>query len=300
MPQGSILGPSLFNFFLNDLLFPSTEFSIANYADDTTIVVTASNEDLLLNNLSSATNVAINWFKENSMQANPAKFQFITFGCTTTNLRIDENTYLENNDCVKLLGIQLDRKLNFKCQISTLCRKAAWQLCALKRIGKYISQDARMAIFRSFISSNLSYSNIVWHFFSKLCSKKIEKIQERGLRIVFHDYVSTYEKLLESSKLKSVKECRLQCLVLEVFKARRGLSPSYIEELFTSKTTPYDLHRKDQLIITQKRTVTYGLKSFAHVGAKIWNKLPNELKDAKTVHNFKSGLQNIDILSLLG
>ena len=62
--------------------------------------------------------------------------------------------------------------------------------------------------------------------------KRLKKFRKEVLELVFHDYVSTYENLLESSKLKSVKECRLQCLVLEVFKARRGLSPSYIEELF--------------------------------------------------------------------
>lgn len=298
VPQGSILGPSLFNFFVNDLLFPAAEYSIANYADDTTIVVSAANNDMLLRNLNAATHVAIKWFEENSMQANPAKFQFITFGCTTDNLRINENVSLENSDCVKLLGVQLDTKLKFKKQIAAICRKSAWQLCALKRISKYLSQEARMIIFKSFIASNLSYCNTVWHFCSKQCTAKLEKIQERGLRIVLDDYESQYEHLLHRSKMKSLLEVRLQCLMTEVFKARKGLSPMYISELFVKKSTPYNLYRKDLLQITNKRTVTYGLNSFAHVGAKVWNKLPNELKDTDSVNQFKSGLANIDILRL--
>ncbi len=72
------------------------------------------------------------------MIANPSKFHalLIKKDQTTTNgekIRIQGKT-IESEDSVKLLGIQLDYKLNFDPHISQLCRKAAAQLNVLKRL----------------------------------------------------------------------------------------------------------------------------------------------------------------------
>ena len=73
IPQGSILGPILFNIFLYDLLDVLTNSDICNFADDNTISVIAKNRDVLLKTLKSESEIAINWFKNNSMITNPVE-----------------------------------------------------------------------------------------------------------------------------------------------------------------------------------------------------------------------------------
>jgi hypothetical protein len=300
IPQGSILGPALFNFFINDLLLLPTEFGIANFADDNTIVAAAPTRVTLLEKLAQGTRVAISWFQQNQMQANPAKFQFIIFGKKSENVElVVDDTIIPESETVKLLGVTLDQKLDYRTHVRNIIRKAAWQLSALRRISKYIPLEARMTIYRSFVLSNLVYCRVVWHFCSKGDTLKLEKLQERGLRIVLDDNVSCYSSLLEKSHCNSLEETRLQALVTEVYKARNGISPVYIREMFTPKSSNYNLCRTNQITMFHRRTTNYGLKTFTHLGTSLWNKLPNQLKEANSLKNFKEQLLRQKLLELL-
>ena len=300
VPQGSVVGPTIFNYFINDLFMFEDDFKIANYADDNSIYATAPSRILLLDKLSKATCIAIKWFTSNSLQANPQKFQFIVFGKKVRDekLMISENVHIECSKIVKLLGVSLDQELNFNAHVKIVCRKAAWQLTALGRISKYLSQEARMTIFRTFIASNLEYCKSIWHFCSKADTRKIEKIQERGLRIVFQDTSSGYEYLLDKSGLKTQEESRLQSILIEVYKALNGLSPLYVSNLFKEKHSNYDLVRKNQLTLVHHRTKAYGLQTFSHQGARMWNALPNSFKDIEQITVFKNSIKKVDMLSL--
>ena len=78
MPQGPILGPILFNIFINDLLFFINEAKLVNFADDNTIYAAKRDLNELLRLLKKESEVAIKWFSDNNMIVNPKKFQAIT------------------------------------------------------------------------------------------------------------------------------------------------------------------------------------------------------------------------------
>ena len=300
VPQGSILGPVLFNFFVNDLLLPTSEYTIANYADDTTILVSSLTNELLLNKLSTATSIVIKWFQENGMKANPSKFQFIVFGKNNNigTLTVNDTTEIIPSQDVKLLGITLDPNLNYNKHVSLICKKSAWQLCALRRISKYLSSEAKMYIFKSYIASNFNYCKVAWHFCSKKSRLKLERLQEKGLRIVSDDYESSYDELLCKYKVKSLHVSRLQSLLLEVYQAQREISPGYMSCLFKKKTINYDLVNKHQLQIGNPRTTLHGLNSLTHMGATLWNRLPNNVKMLENTELFKRAISDIDIIKL--
>ena len=76
---------------------------------------------------------------------------------------------------MKLLGVELDCQLNFNEQDFRICQKEARQLNVLQRFNKFLSEETRLLVLKSFIRSNLSYCPIVWHFCSKGNTEKIEK-----------------------------------------------------------------------------------------------------------------------------
>ena len=135
VPQGSILGPILFNNFINDVLLWLTKSYLHNFTDDNTIAVTCKNLNDLLRTLEKESESAIDWFRNNIMIANPDKFQAIIMNKRREN-QIKHKLKIYNNEIkttksVKLLSIEIDNQLSFNQHISKLCFKAALQLNAI-------------------------------------------------------------------------------------------------------------------------------------------------------------------------
>ena len=113
--------------------------------------------------------------------------------------------YIQNSELIvifimKIFGIvfvTLDQKLNFDMHIDSICLSASRQISALKRLSRFLDQDSRVLIYKSFVLSNFSYSPITWIFCGKGNSTKLEKLQERALRFVYRDTTSTYEEILK-------------------------------------------------------------------------------------------------------
>ena len=125
IPQGSILGPILFNVFINDLLLFIKETDICNFADDTTPYACGKVLDTVSFKLEIETNRVIQWLKDNEMVANPLKFQLMFFSIYKNiekNMSFDRKT-IKSSDTVELFGITLDKNVNFKRHIQNICRK---------------------------------------------------------------------------------------------------------------------------------------------------------------------------------
>ena len=127
-PQGSILGPLLFNIFLNDIFYFVKKSVIYYYADYSTL--SYSHPDLLETKkvIKSESEAVIEWFDFNHMQANPEKFQAIVLGkrghgdCESFTI---QRTTVKCEDSVKLLGVTVDYMLDFELHVSNICKKKA-------------------------------------------------------------------------------------------------------------------------------------------------------------------------------
>ena len=272
VPQGSILGPVLFNIFLNDIFNFVKESNLYNYADDNTLSHSGNNLEGLVKILENESTILINWFGDNQMKANPDKFQAIAIGKKTKNGDIKFN--LDGNEIkceeeVKLLGVTIDYQLKFDRHISEICKKASRQLNVLKRIGKHLTKLGRLTIYYSFVMSNFNYCPVVWHFCGEVNTQKMEKIQERALRFIYEDYNSPYETLLNRSGLPTLKIRRLRTMATEVFKILSKQSPSYLHDIIKFKNTSYSFRKANTVEIPQVRTTSFGLHSFRYGGATL-------------------------------
>ena len=97
----------------------------------------------------------MDWFAKNSLAANPSKFQTMLM-CGNNNKVNDlniivENTNLESTSSIKVLGVNIDSKLNFNDHVCDMCTKAGRQLNVLQRLKSSLDYDSRMVIYKSFI-----------------------------------------------------------------------------------------------------------------------------------------------------
>ena len=124
VPLGSILGLIFFNIVINDLFLSVRNADIHNFADNNTISSNLDNLEKLISNLKRASEVAINWFRNNTMIFKPSKLQSIITDHSKTNY---------NPQTLKshLLNLEIDSRLNFEKHTSATSNNAAKHLNAL-------------------------------------------------------------------------------------------------------------------------------------------------------------------------
>ena len=191
-----------------------------------------------------------------------------------------------STEIVKLLGINIDNKLTFEQHVDSLCNKASQKLNALARLAQYMSFEQRKLIMNSFITSQLSYCPLVWMFHSRRLNHRINRIQERVLRIVYRDYNSSFTELLLKDGSLTIHQMNLHILVTEIYKANNGISPVLMKEMFEFPESKYNL-RNTKINSYRIRTTKYGTETISHLGPKIWNMLPTECRDANSLMEFK-------------
>ena len=140
-------------------------------------------------------------------------------------------------------------------------------------------------LLNSLVYSNFNYCLLVWHFCSAKSVKKIEKIQERALRILYNNFSSDLESILNKSGKSTVEVKRLRTLALEVPKTLNNMNLQYMTEIFHK--TAFTTHRPLNLGVNENHTTKYRNKGLICLGAHIWNSLPNQIKEETDYAKFK-------------
>ena len=183
VPQGSILGPLLFNIFINDIFYFIDKVKLASYADDNSSYATEVNLENLLKVLETETSRVLNWFQNNEMKSNDDKCHLLVSNTNDALVTLGKEC-IHASKTVKLLGVNIDNELKFTNHVNILCKKGNQKLHALARISKYLSRHKLKIIMQTFIISQFNYCPLVWMFHNRTMNNKINKLHERALRVV--------------------------------------------------------------------------------------------------------------------
>ena len=291
IPQGSILGPLIFNIYICDLFYLDTHLDIVNYADDTTPYTIGKNINEVIKTLEECTPSLFSWINQNFLKVNADKSKIILSGKEEKELNIQSSIIL-NIKYHKILGIIIDNELKFDIHINSLCKKANQKLHALARISNFMSLEKRKVIMKAFILSQFNYCPLIWMFHNRELNNKINNIHERALRITYKDKTTVFKDLLLKDNSVTIHHKNLQVLATENFKFIHGYLPSVMENIFKLNDNQYNLRSGLSLQSRNMKTVKYGENSISYLAPKIWNLVPENIKSCPTVESFKNKIKS--------
>lgn len=264
VPQGSVIGPLLFLVYVNDLEKNLSADKVCLYADDTTTLTSHIELGSMMHHAAKVTQEAQAWFSCNELSLNMSKTQSLKFNTTRD----------ANVESLKLLGMHIDNKLNWKTHISELTKKLSVAIYSIRRIkGISTYEAARMTYFANF-HSLASYGIQFWGTSAE--ADRVFILQKRAVRIL--------------SDLKQSDSCRnafVKNKILTIPSVYILTVAKYVHRNKNSYHKGGDTHnyptRCQNLLRTPFHRLSTTQKYVDYWGVKIYNKLPETMCAQKMI-----------------
>ena len=225
----------------------------------------------VLHGLEKISDTLFKWFTNDFLEASSKKSHLLTISAQEIQINIGGMS-ISSSKCEKLLGIHIDKKLIFEPHISPLCKKASQKINASARIAYSLKFEQRRLLLNAFITSQFSYTSVVWIFYNWKLTNHINCI---------HD--STFD-----DRFLKMHDSNLQKLLTEIFKVKLKLASEIMNEVFDTIVCLYSLRNELRFKSRNIRTVRYVIEIAAFVGSRIWSYMPSELKESMSLNEFRS------------
>ena len=295
VPQGSVLGPTLFIFFINDLPSIST-VQTKIFADDTKAYSRIENQQDQ-ENLQQTIDLMHDWTEKWQLHFNETKCKILHLGHNNQKFNYfigkDSNRIkLEETTLEKDLGVHVDKDLTFEQHIDKITKKAASKCARILKNFTYRSQDVLVPIFKTIVRPILEYANSAWSSGLRKNINEIEKIQKSYTKHIFQVKHLGYEQRLEKLKLPSLEYRRFRGDLIQTFKIARNLyDEETVDTLFTFKND--DRLRGHRYKITKFYFNKLQFKHFfTNRVSNHWNNLPSHIVEADSLNIFKNKIDN--------
>ena len=268
------------------------------FADDSVIYTTGETVNEVTQSLQSNLNDVGIWYEANKLVINADKCKsMLVSGARKINEKL--NVYLnerliEQVNEIRYLGIKVDDKLSWYKHIEKLHVQVMGKLSILRRLSKFLPKQMLEKIFKTTILPCIDYADTVWGTCSEKGMKMAQRLQNFAARIITgnYDYINFRgEDLVRQLKWQTIKERRIFHTAILMFKCTRGLAPNYLCDQInllrdinvyeTRYSSNYNVH------VPFPRKEIFK-RSFLYDGAKIFNSLPDFIKESNDICEFKS------------
>lgn len=303
VPQGSILGPLLFLVYINNMHELGLNGNITLYADDTCLFYFGSSIHDLIAQAQYDLDVLHEWLQYNLLTINISKTSYILFKAknklipnyiplTINNRPIQEKTH------ERYLGLHMDTYLTWNVHINHLISKLLSLHASLRINVRCIPRKLRFTIYNSLIKSHLSYLIEIWGSTAKTRLDKLQVLQNKIIKMLFNfKFRTSTKKIYRETKLMSIKQLYNYSTCIFI---RKTINKNVHTELQfkSSKKLGRPCTRRASLIVLPKTRTKFGQTAITYDGARLYNKIPSDIKNIDSFDVFKKRLYHYIITKI--
>ena len=300
VPQGSVLGPILFLLYINDFHHCSKVFDFHLFADDTNLFCKHKNLTSLQATINNELSNVNSWLCANKLSLNIEKTSFLIFHPpqrkVTFNFHLTLNgKQLQQDSCIKYLGILIDANLSWKPQILCIVKKIKRSVGILSKLRHYVNIDILTNLYYSLIHPFLTYGIIIWGNTYSTTLQPLYILQKKAVRIMtfssFNEHSTPLFRLLAIMKLSDLVTFHI---ALIMHKFHNKLLPSYFDSFFNPVLRIHNYNTRsaaNQSYYLPRARTNYGIFNIRFQGPKVWNSLGKDIKSTP-FGDFKKQFKN--------
>ena len=292
VPQGSILGPVLFNIYVADLQ-DNVNVKCSQYADDTTIYDHAKISDLnsCRNTIYQSINKLSVWSKESTLAFNNDKTKVMILSTPQMSRvhHLDEydpniavsGYKLERIKSCKLLGVHINEHLKWDEHIKHTVSGCYATLSILRKLKYLAKYELRKQLAETLILSKLDYADLVFYPLPQFLPRRLQRVQFAATRLVLGHYIKNFRDVPKIGWLP-INERRDLNLLKFCFKTFHNTEtwPDYLEII--KQECPKELCSSNSIrsVVPTKNGLFQGKAS------KLFNNLPETIRTCKDYRTF--------------
>ena len=241
------------------------------------------------------------WMGRNMLTLNDKKTEFLIIGSRQKlkKLNVDSvnvgASVIKSPSSVWNLGTWFDSHMSMDAHVRKVCSKVFFGLNKIKQIRKFLSQDVIKTPVHAFVTSHLDYCNSLLYCISKYQLRRLQRVLNAAARVtcLLPRYAHITPALFELHWLPVAPRIKFKIALL-TFKALRGFAPAYILNLLQWKQPRrYGLRSdfRQLLLVPRTKCKTFGDRSFAVAGPRVWNSLPSDVRNTVDLNTFKTKLK---------